>query len=169
MMATERSRGPRVAQDHAGAGPLVLVCTTTRECPRTLAAALDTAREAGRELLAIFILDPALLAATASLLSRAGFDANERAASDLEPEYRARAEARLQEIATAAGSAGISVRTKLCEGDFAGVLSAVLLEEGAFGVVCARKKRSHYARLIFEHRLLESVRDTVPVDEVEET
>lgn len=60
-------------------------------------------------------------------------------------------------------------RTRIFEGDFASQLSAVLLEEGASGVVCARKRRTHHARLIFEHRLLESVRDTVPVDEVEET
>ncbi|MDF1565180.1 MAG: universal stress protein [Deltaproteobacteria bacterium] len=171
MSATERAGATGGARGAPGSetGPVLLLCTTTRDCPRTLEAALQVARGGGRELLALFVLDPALLQATASLLSQAGFDATERSAEALEPAYRSRAEARLGEIRRAALEAGLQVRTELREGSFTDQLEALLGEEGPSRVICARKRRSHYARLVFEQGLLEPLRGSVPLDEVEET
>lgn len=140
-----------MAQEAPDLGDVMLICSTTRESPRAVAAAIAAAREDGT-LDVCLVLDPAIIRRTRERLLQSGLgeELDEGATVALVTEYRTRGRSCLDEVEHTVRAQGLSCTVRLVEGPFVEKGLEEIASAGAKRLVVSRKRRSQYSRLLFE-------------------
>lgn len=132
---------------------LLLAVTTARRTPRVYQAVFASAREAGREVVAFFAVDPHMTdRLTRHLSEDIMLDARscetiERALVD---EYEARGRRKLDDVAEAAREAGVDCSTESERGDFIRGCLACAERHDAADVFLPRHPDSALGRYLFD-------------------
>src|SRR4029453_15145386 len=131
---------------------ILLVISTTRESPRTIAYALRRAQEIKGKLVALCVIDTDLPNSIVEKLSDSGFVGDkpgEEVYSEILEEYQQRGQKKRDEIVEAARKNVIPAKGVLKTGDLVEVCLKVAQEEKAAVVIVGRKKMSKLSRFIF--------------------
>jgi len=131
---------------------ILLLLSTTRNSPKSVAKALELAQEQSAELVLLFILDDALAQSIIDKMSEEGWvggKASEHLQNSILREYFTQGQAKLKEIEEKANNHGVSHRSIYSRGQFAPVALGVIEKEGVDLIIVGRRKRSDLSRFIF--------------------
>ncbi len=131
---------------------ILLLLSTTRTSPRSVAKALELAQKEQAELLLLFVLDDALAQSVIDKMSEEGWVGG-KPSQDLQnsilKKYFTQGQVKLKEIEEEAAKCGVTYRSIYARGDFAPVALGVIAREGVDLIIVARRKRSDLSRFIF--------------------
>jgi|GEM_PF-6141529 len=151
---------------------ILLVISTTRESPRTIAYALRRAQELKGKLVALCVIDTALPNSIVDQLSDSGFVGDkpgEEIYDEIMEEYQHRGEKKLAEIVEAARRNTIPAKGVLKKGDLVEECLKVAREEKAAVVIVGRKKMSKLSQFIFGSPIRKIEKNSqCPVEVIEE-
>ena len=131
---------------------ILLLLSTTRHSPKSVAAALEIAGREKAELILLFILDDALAQSIIDKMSEEGWvggKASEHLQNSILREYFTQGQAKLREIEEQANKQGVPHRCIYARGEFARVALGVIEKEGVDLIIVGRRKRSNLSRFIF--------------------
>jgi nucleotide-binding universal stress UspA family protein len=152
---------------------ILLVISTTRESPKTIAYALRRAQELGGRLTALCVIDTSLPVSIVEKLSDSGFVGDkpgEEVYEEILEEYRQRGTRKLAEIAQAAEKNHIPVKTLLKKGDLVLECLEAIDTERAAVVIVGRKKMSKLSQFIFGSPIKKIEKNAkCPVEVIEES
>lgn len=151
---------------------VLLVISTTRESPKTVAYALKRVKELQGRLIALCVIDTSLADSIVQKLADTGVVGDkpgEEIFGKIMEEYKQRGAGKLSEITEAGKKNGITVKAVLREGDLVGECLKAIEEEKAYVVIVGRKKVSKLSQFIFGSpiRMIEK-NAPCPVEVVEE-
>jgi len=151
---------------------IILAISTTRQSPKTVEYALETAKAQGAKLLGLFIVDPSLPDGIFAKLTDIGFigdKPSEHLHQSILKEYENRATKRLMEICEMSKAKGLECETIIREGEFLKECLDVIKEKKADMVILTRAKRSYLSRFLFGSAVSELMKYApCPVKVVEE-
>jgi hypothetical protein len=130
---------------------VLLVTSPTIDAPNAVAYALRRAKEAGAALLAVIVLDADLTQRVAARLTNEGFvgeKVSDSVAEILAREQRARAEARVTEIAGQARREGVPFDSLIESGDASDVCARLIAARSVGLAVLVAEKQSWLTRLL---------------------
>jgi len=131
---------------------ILLVLSTTRQSPETVALAFEKVKDGLSSLTGLFILDSTIPESIFEKLTDVGFT-GEKPSIQLQEsilaEYRERGLRRMKEIEEIAVQKGVSFNSIIREGDFISECLDVINEKKADLVILTRRKRSQLSRFIF--------------------
>lgn len=152
---------------------VLLVLSTTRESPKTVAYALRRTKELGGRLVILCVIDTRLPASIQEKLADSGF-VGDKPGQDVYvqilQEYKQRGEKKLAEVAEAARREGLDATTALREGDIVEECLSAIDRENVSVVIIGKKKISKLSQFIFGSpiKLLEK-NAKCPVEVIEES
>lgn len=131
---------------------ILLLLSTTRESPKSVAKALELAQKDKAELLLLFILDDDLPLSIIDEMSEKAWVGG-KPSRDLQisilRKYFSQGKEKLREIELEAERCGVPYRSIYARGGFAAVALGVIAREEVDLVIVARRKRSSLSRFIF--------------------
>jgi len=152
---------------------VLLVLSTTRESPKTIAYALKKTKEIKGSLIALLVIDTTLPASIVKKLSESGFVGDkpgEEVYANILAEYKQRGEKKLAEIVDQARREGVDAKGVLREGDLAKECLSMIEEEKAFVTIIGRKRVSKLSQFIFGSPIRQIEQNTsCPVEVIEES
>jgi len=134
---------------------ILLLLSTTRQSPKTIAQAFKRAKEEKANLLALFVVDSTIPEMIVSKVTDIGFlgeKPSEEFREAIIKEYQRRGVAKLKEISNLAASDGLKCETRLVKGDFLEDTLKVVQEQRIDYVILNRAMRSDLARFFFRLR-----------------
>jgi len=130
----------------------MLLLSFLRRSPKCIESALQIAAERKAELIVLFVLDAEVMKKVTKKLTEDGWiggKPSEQFLEALRQEYREQAQAKIQEVETAARRKNIPVKSFSREGNLVQE-ALVLLEQEKIGlVVVTRRQRSRLSRFLF--------------------
>ena len=134
---------------------VLLVLSTTRESPKTVAYALRRTKELGGKLAILCVIDTQLPSSIQEKLADSGFVGDkpgQEVYAQILKEYKQRGEKKLSEVLETARKEGLQVQASLREGDLVEECLTAIDQENASVVIIGRKKMSKLSQFIFEFR-----------------
>jgi nucleotide-binding universal stress UspA family protein len=131
---------------------ILLLLSTTRKSPKSIATALDIASKDKAEMVILFILDYELSQSIIERLTQAGWiggKATEELHHAILKEYFTQGKLKIADIEQQAKDKDIPCRAIYCWGKFVEVALKVINKEGVDLIIVTRRKRSNLSRFIF--------------------
>jgi nucleotide-binding universal stress UspA family protein len=131
---------------------ILLLLSTTRESPKSIATALDIASKEAAELLILFILDDEFPQSITEHLAEEGWiggKTTEELHHAILQEYFTHGKQRISEIEQQAQEKNIPSRAICCQGKFVEVALKIIKRERVNLIIVTRRKRSNLSRFIF--------------------
>ncbi|MBI5789381.1 MAG: universal stress protein [Candidatus Schekmanbacteria bacterium] len=131
---------------------ILLLLSTTRKSPDSIAQALELAKKDNAELILVFILDDAFTQSIVNRISEDGWvggKTSDTLQNTILKEYFAQGQEKLREVELMADSYGVPHRSIYARGEFTGVALGIIQKEQPDLLIVTRRKRSDLSRFVF--------------------